>query len=333
MTEVAGLALPFFGLIFLGFLGGRIWRRSEAELAWLNIFVIYFALPSLFFQLVSRTPVEELANGSFVFATVLATYTAFALSFAFAILKNGGNLAEATIQGLVGGYGNIGYMGPPLALVALGPAATIPTALIFCFDIALVFTLAPLMTAFAGTARRPLAHTLVDIARKVLLHPFIVATLIGVAAAASDFRPPAPVGRLLDLLSAAAAPCALFALGVTVASRRLERVPVELPVLIFIKLAVHPALVFLILSWIGGFDRVWVQTAVLMASLPPAATIYVIATQYEAYLLRASSAILLGTVASVFTVTAVLYLVTNDLLPWGLFGTEAAAEQSALPPS
>ena len=49
--------------------------------------------------------------------------------------------------------------------------------------------------------------------------------------------------------------------------------------------------------------------------LPPAATIYVIASQYQTYVLRASSAILLGTAVSVLTVTAMLYLITHDLLP------------------
>ena len=318
MTEVAGLALPFFGLIFLGFFAGRIWQRAESELAWLNIFVIYFALPAMFFQLISKTPIEELANFSFVFATALATYTAFAIAFAFAVVRNGGNIAEATVQGLVGGYGNIGYMGPPLALVALGPAATVPTALIFCFDIALVFTLAPLMMALAGSSGRSFAGTLLEIPRKVLLHPFILSTLAGVAGAAFELRPPEPIERLLDNLSAAAAPCALFALGVTVASRSLKRVEAELPFLLLVKLVVHPALAFAVLMLIGGFDRVWIQTAVLMASLPPAATIYIIATQYQAYVLRGSSAVLVGTLVSVFTVTGVLYIVTNDLLPWDL---------------
>jgi predicted permease len=78
-------------------------------------------------------------------------------------------------------------------------------------------------------------------------------------------------------------------------------------------------LAFLLLSFIGGFDRVWIETAVLLAALPPAATIYLIAAQYQTYVLRSSSAVLLGTVASVPTVTIVLYVVTNDLLPWGLF--------------
>jgi predicted permease len=57
------------------------------------------------------------------------------------------------------------------------------------------------------------------------------------------------------------------------------------------------------------------STAVLLASLPPAATIYVLAVQYQTYVLRGSSAILIGTAASVFTVTGVLYLITHSILP------------------
>jgi predicted permease len=211
-------------------------------------------------------------------------------------------------------------MGPPLAIAGLGPAAAAPAALVFCFDVALVFTLAPLMMALAGARDEPLWRTLLDIPRKVLLHPFILATMAGVAGAALEVRPPEPLERLLEALAGSAAPCALFALGVTVALRPLKRVPAELPVLIAVKLAVHPAIALAILSFIGGFDRVWMATAVLMAALPPAATIYVIATQYETYVLRASSAILIGTAASVLTVTGVLYLVTHDMLPLDPFG-------------
>ena len=30
MANVAGLALPFFGLISLGYAAGRLWRRAES---------------------------------------------------------------------------------------------------------------------------------------------------------------------------------------------------------------------------------------------------------------------------------------------------------------
>ncbi len=147
--------------------------------------------------------------------------------------------------------------------------------------------------------------------------------MIGVAAAALDFDPPAPLERLIATLAGAAAPCALFALGVTVALRPLKRVPGELPALIGIKLVAHPAIALALLNVMGDFDPIWTGTGVLMASLPPAATIYVLAVQYRTYVLRGSSAILLGTAASVVTVTIVLYLVTHGLLP----GTGAIASR------
>ena len=141
----------------------------------------------------------------------------------------------------------------------------------------------------------------------------------GRVGAAIEFRPPETIDRMLTFLQSSAVPCALFALGVTVALRPLERVTGELPVLIAIKLVLHPLIAFFILTWVGGFEPVWVYTAVMMASLPPAATIYVIATQYNTYILRGSSAILLGTAVSVLTVTGVLYLISNNLLPLDLF--------------
>ena len=47
----------------------------------MNAFIVYVALPALFFNLVSRTPFAELANGGFVALTMARTACAFALSF------------------------------------------------------------------------------------------------------------------------------------------------------------------------------------------------------------------------------------------------------------
>jgi predicted permease len=120
---------------------------------------------------------------------------------------------------------------------------------------------------------------------------------------------------MLTFLRNSAAPTALFAVGVTVALQPVGRSAPELPVLIFMKLVVHPLMAWAVLTTLGGFDPVWVKTAVLMACLPPAATIFVAAQQYQVYVARAASAILFGTAVSVLTVTAVLWLVTHDLIP------------------
>jgi predicted permease len=101
--------------------------------------------------------------------------------------------------------------------------------------------------------------------------------------------------------------------------REVKRVPGEVPLLLFIKLIVHPVIVWVLLSWIGNFDREWMFTAVLMAALPPALNVFVIANQYHSYVERASTAILIGTLASVGTVTALLLLVAHDSIPYDLF--------------
>lgn len=320
MEDVLSLALPFFGLIFLGYFSGKFIKIPAEGLAWLNFFVIYLALPALFFQLLSRTPIEEMANLSYVASTTFASYCAFAIAFCIGVVVTRGRIPEATIQGLIGAYSNIGYMGPGLTLAALGPIATVPTALIFCFDNILFFTLAPLMMAIDGTESHGFGRTALMVLKRIITHPFIIATIAGVAAAALHVQPPKAIDQILTYLRSAAAPCALFALGITVSMSKVRSVPIELPAILAVKLVVHPLMVFLLLSWVGGIDPVWIATAVLMACLPPAANVYVIAQQYKTYVERASSAVLIGTIASVVTVTAILYLIKSGQLPVVSFG-------------
>ena len=315
MSEILRITLPFFGLILIGYGAGRFGRVREEGLAGLNFFVFYFALPALFFQLIAKTPIAELASWSFVATTTFSTYCTFAIAFSFGALVNRGNIPEATIQGLVGSYANIGFMAPGLTLAAFGVAAAAPTALIFTFDNAMLFTLVPLMMTLGGTKRSDPAAMAEEIARKVVLHPFILATVAGFVAAGIGFEPPAGLDGLLTLLRSAAAPCALFSLGAGLALRPVGGWPVELPFLVAIKLIVHPLIVYLLLSWIGGFDPIWVHAAVLMAALPPAANVFVLARQYHSYVERASAGILAGTIASIATVTIVLILLLNDKLP------------------
>ncbi|MZR32185.1 AEC family transporter [Sneathiella litorea] len=319
MAEIAGLVFPLFGLILLGYLTARITKQPAEAMGWLNTFIIYVALPCLFFKLLSKTPIEKLTSWEFITTNVSTTFVIFLMVYAIARLLVKATTPEATIQGLAGAYGNIGYMGPGIALLTFGEAAAVPLALIFCFENVLHFIVAPTMMALSGGKERHVAALLGQIAKKVFLHPFIIATIVGVAAAIIEFTPPTPIERLIDYLAQAAAPCALFAMGVTLALRPLKRVPVELTFIIPFNLVVHPVLMYLSLSWFGDFDPVWVYTAVLLAALPTATNVFVIAQQYGVWVERASAAVLLTTMLSVLTVTLLLYAMTTGLMPADLF--------------
>jgi predicted permease len=315
MAEVSGLVLPFFGMILIGYVAARITKQPETALGWFNTFIIYIALPALFFKLLADTPVAELTRWDFIAANVGATFLIFLLVLVIALFWRRANLADATVQGLAGAYGNIGYMGPGLAILAFGERAAVPVALIFCFESVMHFTLAPSLIAMergGGERRRDIV---VGVARKVAFHPFIIATAVGVLAAWLQFRPPAPVARLIDYLAQAAAPCALFVMGVTLALRPLKRRPPELTYIVPIKLVVHPAVMYLVLGLAGDFDTAWVFTAVLLAGLPTATNVFVLAQQYGVWVERASATVLVTTMLSVVSVSVLLYGITTGLLP------------------
>jgi len=319
MMEIAGLVLPLFGLILLGYVTARITRQPEEAMGWLSTFIIYLALPALFFKLLSKTPVDQLASWGFIITNISATFTIFVLVFILALALHRHNTADATIQGLAGAYGNIGYMGPGLAILAFGEAAAVPVALIFCFENIMHFTVAPTLMAFSGKDKKAPSAVALGILRSIAFHPFIIATVLGVGAAVLHLTPPAPAERLIGYLAQAAAPCALFAMGVSLALRPLKRMPAELAFIVPFKLIVHPALMYLLLSFVGDFDPVWGYTAVLLAALPTATNVFVLGQQYGVWVERASACILVTTLLSVLSVSLLLYAITHGLLPADMF--------------
>jgi predicted permease len=314
MLDIINLALPYFGLIFIGFACGKYKQIPETALAWMDFFIVYVALPALFYGILANTPFEQLAQPNFIVATTLATFAAFVVSFAVAYAMRE-RIGEATIGALAGSYGNVGYMGPGIALATVGTQAAVPIALIFCFDTLLLFSLVPFLMALRSREPIGFLGAAGQVARRIVLNPLVIATAVGVLSAALHFRPPVALERLLQFLQGAAAPCALFTLGVTVALRPLQRVPWEVPILVFIKLLVHPVVLFFFISLMGVSDPVWVGTALLMASLPPALNVFVFARHYDRWIEPASSSVLLGTLVSVATLTTVMWMVKTGHVP------------------
>lgn len=314
MLQIIALVTPLFGLVFLGYLAGRFRKLPIEGLAWLNFFLLYIALPALFFRLLAATPVTVFTNTSFFIHTTSGTFIIFTLCFCIARIVRKTDTRTATIQGFGGAYGNIGYMGPPLCIAAFGPEAGVPVALVFCFDNIMHFTLAPTLMALGDTQRQSAWAVVCNIFKRIFAHPFILATIAGVTAAWLEFEAPKPIDQLLASAANAAAPCALFAMGVTAALRPLARIPVEISYLLPIKLLIHPLLMYALLTRLPDLNPVWLHSAVLMAALPTATNMFVIAQQYQVWEERASSLVVLSTVMSITTLTGYLYMVKMGVI-------------------
>jgi predicted permease len=314
MVDILNLALPYFGLIFIGFACGKTRGLPESGLAWMNFFLLYVSLPALLFRIMSETPFSELNNPPFLVATTLATVSAFVLAMVASRIIGELSLRKATMAGLAGAYGNIGYMGPGLALAVLGAKAAAPTALIFCCDSIFLFSIVPLLMALTDREHPSFLHAIGIAVRQIVLNPLIMSAAAGALAAALHIQLPVAVDKTLLFLQKAAAPTALFVLGVTVALRPFDRVPWEVPGVIAIKLLVHPLIVFGLMLLFGPFAQPWAATAVLMAALPPALNVFVIARQNNTWIEPASVAVLIGTFASVVTLTSVMWFIQSGRL-------------------
>lgn len=316
MSEILNLAMPFFGLILLGVFAAWRWKAHESGLVWLNIFLVYFSLPALIFLIVSAAPFEQILNWPFVTATTSVTIFTFLAIVVLSRWVFATPLKMATLQGTAGSYGNVGYMGLPLAVAFFGPEAAVPAALVFCFDCAVQF----IMTAFLAT----LAHerneeadwgkVALSILKQVCTHPFIVATALGILASAFQFKAPGAIGTLLDMLMRAAGPTALFALGVTVGMRKFEGFGPELGLVAGMKVIIQPVLAFIVVSYVPGIEPMWLHVAVMMAALPTASNAFILASQYKTYIEGASTAVIVTTIASAITVPLIVYAINAGLL-------------------
>lgn len=315
MSDILRLILPFFGVLFLGYGAARLRQVTESSVAGLSFFVTYLAMPALFFRLVAESQLAHTPGWPFILTTTFATYCAFAIAFSIGALTNGGQITQATIQGMVGSYSNIGMMAPALVLPAFGAAAALPMALIFSFDNALMVASVPLMMTLGGTMRVDPEELVQQIVRQALLNPLVLATILGLIFAFAGIQVPVAADSILSMLGGAAAPAALFVVGVTLSGRTIDKVPLELPALVAVKLIAHPLIVYLLLGWVGDFNPVWVRAAVLMAALPPATGAVAFARRYRSYAEWSSVGVLLGTILSIATVTVTLILLVGNVVP------------------
>ena len=157
-------------------------------------------------------------------------------------------------------------------------------------------------------------HAYGVVVRHIVLYPLIMPACAGALAAALHLHLPVAIDNTLLFLQNAAAPVALFVLGVTVALRPFSRMPWEVPGVIAVKLLIHPLVVFGSMLLFGPFAQPWAATAVLMASLPPALNVFVIARQNDTWIEPASVAVLIGTFASVITLTSVMWFIQSGRL-------------------
>jgi malonate transporter and related proteins len=306
LQSILNTALPFFALIFCGYGAGRVRLLDETAAAGVNTFVFYFALPAFLFSLMSSSPIGEVVNAPFIGAYVTASLALFALTALVGLRLFEIGRAEAAVQGLAAVLANTGYMGIPLVSAVFGKEAAVPIVVGLTLDGVLMIPLGIVIIESSKGRAEDLTHTALTTFSALARSPLILSIFAGLAVSTTGLTPPTPLANFLDLLGGTAGPCALFALGATLAGRTVAGGAAEVSYMTFMKLALHPAALFFTTTVIFSVDPLWTTAALLGAALPIAANVFIVARQYDVYVTRTSSAILVSTAVSMVSVSALL---------------------------
>lgn len=299
--------LPFFAVIGLGFWAGRVRFFTSEATAYLTKFVFYFALSAMLFGFAANLNLRDVFSWAFVAAYLGATSVIWAVVMTIALLRGTGP-SEAVIEAHCGVIGNVGFLGIPMLTLLLGKAAVGPVLLVLAVDLVVFSSL--LTIVITGVRQRRMSFGIFKIlAVGLLKNPMIVSVVLGLAWGATGWALPVPVNEFMTLLGAAATPCALFAIGGSLAGRSAERFEVAVW-LAFAKLVLHPAAVAFAALVVFPVERYAAGVMVAAASLPVAGNVFILAQHFGVAPQRVSTSILISTVVSVFTVTAVIALVT-----------------------
>lgn len=308
MLAVFLQVLPFFAIIGLGWGAGRRGFFPEEATNWLTRFVFFFALSAMLFRASANMPLGDVLDGRVV-AAYLVSSTLIYLVALFVALKRGESLAASAFEAHCAIIGNIGFLGIPMLAEVMGPRALPVIMQMMAIDL-LVYTSVLVILVSASRGGKVGLAALGPTLRGVIANPMMMAIVLGFLWSGFDLPIPRPMDEFLTILGAAATPGALFAIGASLASRRLAR-PAIAGWISFAKLVLHPAAVALA-AYLLAVNASAAAVLVAAAALPVAGNIFMQAVHYGVAPQRVSAAILISTAASAITVSLIL----SEVLTW-----------------
>ena len=316
MFATLTVTFPFFALVLCGYLAARRGLLPLAAIPGMNTFVLFFALPCMLYRFGASTPIAQLLDPvlalSYLFCALVMVTLAVLVTRRGRIGWN-----DAAFGALVAAFPNTGFMGVPLLVALLGAQAAGPAIVTILVDMvitsSLCIALSRLDSAPGSGSETSAAHAARNALKGVAANPMPWAILSGALASAFAWHLPGPVERTVGLLGDSASPVALFTIGAVLARSQLhassghgpaarwsEVVPVAA-----IKLFVHPVLALAVGAAVLAaglpLNRFSWYVVVLVAALPSASNVSMLAERFGADNGRIARIILVSTMAAFLT--------------------------------
>ena len=302
-----GLALPLCVLVFVGYalvLWGN-WPKSVSEA--LTRFVFSIALPALLFHLMSDMSKLPPVDARLLIAFFGSCLIVFAIGRVVAARFFKLDGVSQSVFALGGVFSNNVLLGLPLAKVALGDAALPSVALVLVFNALTLWTLVTVSVEWARHGSFSLAGFW-KTAKGVATNPIVASIVLGTLFGLTGLQLPSLAEVPLAMVSQAAAPLALVALGMGLAEFDVRLGWRQSVAICAIKLVVQPLVVWG-LAKLLGLPPMETQVVVLLGSIAVGANVYLMSRQFKVMEGPVAASLVLSTALASITTPLFLTLV------------------------
>ena len=304
---VVDVIFPIFGLLMVGYITVMLGWFDQTAIRGLTRFVFDFAVPMLLLRTVSTAQLPEDIPWNFLASYYLATMLVLFSGLVLTRITYRITFSEQVVSAFSCSFSNTVLLGIPLVLMAFGDQGALPLFIIIGTHGFVMFPLFTIMMEIGKMGEAPVKTLLAKTSYGLIPNPLVIGLLGGLGCNLLGITLWKPLDEIAKLLGNAVTPGALFALGATLAGFRKKIQWKELPLIVLIKIIVHPLLVWLLAVIVFGLtDLIWIQVLVILAALPTGVNPFLFASRYNAGQLLSSGAVFTSTFISIFTLSALL---------------------------
>jgi malonate transporter len=310
---VLAITGPIYLVVAAGFIATRFGLFARADMRVFGKYVIFLALPALLFNALSQRSVAEVLNPVFIAAYAGGSAAVMLAGIAWA-RRSGKPLSASAIIGMGMSCSNSGFIGFPLVAQLFGTAtAGVGLALAMIvenvFLLPLALAIAEMDVASEGAPASRAARMRAALAqsmRALVRNPLVLGIALGLLFSVAGWRLPGPAAKAVDLFALSCAAISLFVIGGSLAGASARGMARDVVAVAIGKLLLHPLAVLALLWLLPPMARELEVAVVVMAAVPMLG-IYPILAQKHGHDTMAAAAQLGTTVASFFTLTALLW--------------------------
>jgi malonate transporter and related proteins len=313
MIEILAIIFPIFILIAAGYVAVGSGLVPKTQLRGMSAFLLYFAMPALILKSLVQRPLAEVINTDYLLAYGMASMAVFSLALCFLHFAEKKDLQTSALSALGMAASNSGFIGYPIAALAIGAPAGLALALCMMIENIVIIPAALVIAETGLRAGLPARVILRSSAVRLIKSPIILAILAGTAISGFGTVLPSPIFKTVDMLALASAPVALFVIGGTLVGLKIEGLRTEVAQIVLGKLAIHPVAVLLAFTVFANVDPDLKSAAIIMASVPMLSVYPILGQRYGMDEVCAA-ALMVSTAISVLTISAMIWLVKANVL-------------------